>query len=94
MFLSNPSVGDSEKVCIIGEFVKIEGSNVIIKSNGNYFKVLPKGLDSFKTKNTLVVGSVQNGVINEEYVQPVEDDFDFGAFQRLSKISSKFPEIL
>lgn len=94
MFLVSPSASDSEKVCIIGEFVKIEGSNVIVKSNGNHFKVLPKGLDSFKSKNTLVVGSVQNGIIHEEYIQPVEDQFDFSIFQRLSKISSKFPEIL
>lgn len=94
MFLSGPSTDDLEKVCIVGEFVKIEGPNVIVKSNGNHFKVLPKGLDSFKSKNTLIVGNVQNGIINEEYIQPVEDEFDFSIFQRLSKISSSFPEVL
>lgn len=90
MFLSNPNEQNSNRVALIGEFIDIKDNHVVLKSNGNYFKVQPKRLDNFKSKIILVVGEMENGVIKEEYIQKVEDDFSFDSFQRLAKLSQKY----
>jgi hypothetical protein len=93
MFLCNPNEENTSRVALIGEFVDIKDNHVVLKSEGNYFKIQTKRLDNFKSKVILVVGDLENGVIKEEYTQKVDDDFNFDVFQRLAKVSIKYTNV-
>ena len=94
MFHCTENLKNEDRVALLGEFVKIDKDYVIIRFNNVLFRVLPKGLDGFKTKILLVIGILKDGVVHEEHVQQIEDEFDLNAFQRLARASVKYPEIL
>lgn len=93
MFITSNAEMPSGRASVLGEFVKIDGSYVVLRTSKGTINVLPRGFDSYKTKYILVTGIVENGILEEEHVQKVEDDFDFELFTRLTKQLSKHPEI-
>lgn len=93
MFLCAENRGREGRAAVVGEFVKMEGEYVLIRSGTELFKVLPKRLDGFKTRLLLVVGDLKGGVLHSESVQEIEDGFDLNVFQRLVRVSMKYPEI-
>lgn len=93
MFLTSTNEAISGRVSVIGEFIKIEGSNVILRIPKGTIKIIPKGFENYKTKYLLVTGSMEDGVLVEDSVQRVEDDFDFELFSRVSKQLTKYSEV-
>lgn len=93
MFLTSTNEAISGRVSVIGEFIKIEGSNVILRIPKGTIEIVPKGFENYKTKYLLVTGSMEDGVLVEESVQRVEDDFDFELFSRVSKQLTKYSEV-
>lgn len=94
MFLSSENRNATEgRVTLIGEFVKIEKGNIIIRSSNELFTVVPKNLDNFKSKFLLVVGELRDNLLYEEHVKEIAEGFDVNSFQRLAKVSLKYPEL-
>lgn len=93
MFLCTVNLKNEDRVALLGELVKIDQDYVIIRSNNELFRVLPQGFDSFKSRTLLVVGNLKDGILHEEHVHQIEGTFDLNAFQRLAKVSAKYPEI-
>lgn len=93
MFLNSSNDSISGRVCAVGEFSKIDGEYVILKSNKGTIKAMPRGFESYKTKYLLIIGNFENGVLFEESVQKIEDDFDFEVFSRLSKQVARYSEV-
>lgn len=91
MFFS--SKDQLEKITLIGEFVKVEGQNVILRIDNTLISVQHNGLENYKTKFIMVTGKFENNVLIEEKTQKVDDDFDYKAYLRLAKISQNYPEI-
>ena len=93
MFLNSNSEMLEGRVSVLGEFVKIEGSHVVLRLAKGTINVLPKDFENYKTKYLLVTGIMENNVLIQEHVQNVEDDFEFDLFLRISKQFSKYPEV-
>lgn len=93
MFLTNQNTKKDGRVALIGEFVKIDQNYVIIRSNNELFKVQPRGFDNFKSKMLIVIGELKEGILIEDFISPIENNFDFEVFQRLVKVSMKYPEV-
>ncbi|KAI5168459.1 hypothetical protein PAEPH01_0147 [Pancytospora epiphaga] len=95
MFLTDvKKQSEEEQLCFVGEFQRIDDDYVVLKNLGEEIKVEYKGIDAYKSKYVLVVGSMKNGVFSEENVYPVEDDFDYGLYKALTKTSMKYPELV
>ena len=90
MFLQSHLAEDGERVSFIGQFVRTDGNNVVLQHANKEVLVEHKGLDSYKSKNLLVSGTIYNGVLLEEFVYPVDDDFNFAAYSRLAAVSTKY----
>jgi hypothetical protein len=96
MFLTSTSDNFNNfngRVSVLGEFVKIEGNQVILRLSKGQISVTPKGIESYKTKYVLVTGTVENNILIEEHVQRIEEDFNFELFNRLAKQIVKYTEI-
>lgn len=93
MFITSSNEIRDGRASVLGEFVRIDDSYVILRIDKGQIRVLPKGFDAYKTKYLLVTGTVENGILVEEHVQRIEEDFDLDLFSRLSKQCAKYPEI-
>lgn len=93
MFFTDASESRDGKVAVVGEFSEIDGSHVVLKVGEKTIRVQHNGLDSYKTKRVLVNGHFEHGILVEESVQEIDDEFDFPTFLRLAKVSSRYPEI-
>jgi len=94
MFLCAETANSPEgRVALLGEFVKMENGHIIVRSCGSLYTVLPKTLNGFKTKLLLVVGEMRDNILHEDYVRDIENEFDLNSFQRLAKVSAKYPEL-
>ncbi|ORD96701.1 hypothetical protein A0H76_2725 [Hepatospora eriocheir] len=94
MFVISPNVMlDDETYTIIGELNEIDGDCLTLKVNNNLFKVKYKDLEEYKSKYVLVEGIYRGGVLNEELVYKLEDDFNFNNFLKLASLTEKQREI-
>ncbi|KAI5149477.1 hypothetical protein ENBRE01_0920 [Enteropsectra breve] len=93
MFLHPENSTEGERRSVVGEFLKVDGPHVILKGSNGTIKVRHNGLGNYKTKYVLVIGTLENGTLNEECVYSVEDEFDYMAYTRLVNLSNKYPVI-
>ena len=93
MFFTTRKENYSERVTIIGEFVKVDGIYVVLRTGNEMVKVRHNGLEKYRTKYILVMGTYEEDVILEERVFAVEDDFNKESFEQLAKLSHKFASI-
>lgn len=93
MFILTDTDRIEGRASVLGEFVKIDGSHVILRTAKGTVTILPKGFDAYKSKYLLVTGEIENNILVEEHVQQIEDGFDIALFNRLSKQVQLHPEI-
>lgn len=91
MFIESLRGQDTEKVTVIGQFVRIEEPYVILNVGGTDTKVEHRGLDGYRTKYVMVSGTVQDGILVEDSTQAVEDGFDYAAYARLAAVCKHYP---
>lgn len=93
MFINDLESKDDGRKVIIGKFNRIENDCVILNIGSREIKVVDECLDSYNSKNIMVIGIIDNDKFFAEKVRPVEDDFNFDNYNKLVKLNSKFPEI-
>lgn len=93
MFVSNLEGKENERVTVIGQFLRITDSHVILKVDNKEMPIEHKSLDSYKTKFVMVTGIVVNKVLVEESSHPIEDDFDHVNYARLVKLNVRYAPV-
>ncbi|KAI4292989.1 hypothetical protein PAPHI01_2263 [Pancytospora philotis] len=93
MFVSNFDDCEGQNVSLVGTFVRIDGNYVILKTPDAEIKVEHKGLGNYKSKYVLVSGTATNGVLVEDAVHCLEDDFNYSLYCRFAKASAGYPEV-
>jgi hypothetical protein len=93
MFFIGTNENYEGRITAIGEFVKVDGDFVVLKIGKSMLKVKHNGLENYKTKFIMVSGNYENGILNEEKIQKINEDFDYATFLRLAKASNNYSEI-
>lgn len=93
MYSNNILEQEGQEVCVIGKFDRLEDDLLILICAGREVPVAYNSLESYKTPSVCVKGKVENGVLREEYVDKIGDEFDYEMYNRFSKINGKFKEL-
>jgi len=94
MFYSSELEGqDADSVTAIGTFARSENGYVILNTDGHEIKIEHCGLENYQSKAIAVTGSLCRGVLMEEKVYNVEDDFNFESYSRLLRVSRKYQNV-
>ena len=84
MFVNTLSNSENKNVSVIGTIEKIDNDIVFLQCGKNEIMIRHNGLDSYKTKN---------GILVEHVVCKIPDDFDINLYERFVEINTKFQSI-
>lgn len=93
MYLKDVGDCDGKEVTVIGKFDRVEDETLVLKCMNEEIRVRHAGLDSYKKGPVRVSGVVENGVLVEDSVHHVGDDFDFDMYSRFVDVAAKFPNL-
>jgi len=93
MYLTDINNHEGEEVIVIGKFDRLEDNVLILKCMNNEIQIKHAGLDSYKTGLVRVSGIVENGILIENSIYPIGDEFDFNIYSRFVNVASKYPNL-
>ncbi|ELQ75915.1 hypothetical protein THOM_1123 [Trachipleistophora hominis] len=90
---SNSAIVPNTDIKVVGRVTKVDSPFIYLQYNGNTVKIKYNNLHKY-TKNTLIVtGTYNDGVLEEKYVDELDDDFDDKLFYRVVSAMEKYEEV-
>lgn len=90
---SNSTIIPQTDIKVVGKVTKIDSPFIFLQYNGSTVKIKYNNLHKY-TKNTLVVtGTYSDGVLEEKYVDELDDEFDDKLFYRVVGAMEKYSDV-
>jgi hypothetical protein len=93
MYLMRLNEHEGKRATVIGKFDRLVEDMLILKCGSSEVHVQHKGLDSYKTAFVRVSGAVENGILVEDDVHPIGDEFDYDLYSKFVGVSASYPGI-
>ncbi|AFN83341.1 hypothetical protein EROM_070900 [Encephalitozoon romaleae SJ-2008] len=84
---------EGQDVTIIGRFESVEDGVVILKCMDKEIQVRHRSIESYKTGIVRVNGIVENGVVVENSVFPIGNEFDMETYGRFVAVAAKYQDL-
>lgn len=82
---------EGQDAVVIGRFERVEDGVVVLNCMGTEVQVRHCNVESYKPGLVRVCGLVENGVLVESSVHPIEGDFDLATYKRFVAAASRYP---
>jgi hypothetical protein len=93
MYVTKLNDHEGRSVAVIGKFDRLVEDMLILKCGDNEVHVQHNGLEPYRTPFVRVSGVVENGILVEEAVHPISDEFDYDLYSRFVALSMSYPSI-
>lgn len=84
---------EGQDVVVIGRLGSVEDGMVILKYMDREVQVRHRNIESYKAGMVRVSGIVENGVVVENNVYPIGNEFDMETYGRFVAVAAKYQDL-